>query len=68
LGTLLPIAAGIILAGVGLTNGVIDDRIFVAIVVIALVTSLMARPLMSRLLWHHPAMQARGAAPAMQRS
>jgi Kef-type K+ transport system membrane component KefB len=43
-------ATGIILAGVGLTNGVIDDRIFVAIVVTAMVTSLMAGPLMNRLL------------------
>ena len=44
-------ATGIILAGVGLANGVIDTRIFVAIVVMALVTSLMAGPMMSRLLW-----------------
>ena len=38
-----------------------DGRIFVAIVVMALVTSLMAAPLMSRLLWHHGAMHARNA-------
>jgi Kef-type K+ transport system membrane component KefB len=44
-------ATGIILAGVGLTNGVIDARNFVAIVVMAVVTSLMAGPMMSRLLW-----------------
>jgi Kef-type K+ transport system membrane component KefB len=43
-------ATGIILAGVGLTNRVIDERIFVAIVVTAMVTSLMAGPLMNRLL------------------
>jgi Kef-type K+ transport system membrane component KefB len=43
-------ATGIILAGVGLTNGVIDARIFVAVVVMALLTSLMAGPMMSRLL------------------
>ena len=43
-------ATGIILAGVGLANGVIDARIFVAMVVTALVTSLMAGPMMSRLL------------------
>jgi Kef-type K+ transport system membrane component KefB len=43
-------ATGIILAGVGLTNGIIDARIFVAIAVMAVVTSLMAGPLMSRLL------------------
>ena len=46
-------ATGIILAGVGLANGVIDERIFVAIVVMAVVTSLMAGPMMSRLLWDH---------------
>ena len=37
-------ATGIILAGVGRAAGVIDDRIFVAIVVMALVTSLLAGP------------------------
>jgi Kef-type K+ transport system membrane component KefB len=42
-------ATGIILAGVGLTNGVIDARIFVAIVVMAMVTSLMAGPVLNRL-------------------
>ena len=44
-------ATGIILAGVGLTNGVIDARNFVAIAIMAVVTSLMAGPMMSRLLW-----------------
>src|SRR4029450_6190883 len=43
-------ATGIILAGVGLTNGVIDARIFVAMVVMAAITSLIAGPMMSRLL------------------
>lgn len=43
-------ATGIILAGVGRTAGVIDDRIFVAIVVMALVTSMLAGPMMSWLL------------------
>jgi len=43
-------ATGIILAGVGLANRVIDERIFVAIVVMALVTSLMSGPLMTALL------------------
>ena len=43
-------ATGIILAGVGLTNGVIDARIFVAMVVMAATTSLIAGPMMSRLL------------------
>ncbi|HZI51880.1 MAG TPA: cation:proton antiporter, partial [Terriglobia bacterium] len=42
-------ATGIILAGVGLTNRVIDERIFVAIVVMAIVTSLMSGPIMNRL-------------------
>jgi Kef-type K+ transport system membrane component KefB len=43
-------ATGIILAGVGRAAGVIDDRIFVAIVVMALVTSLLAGPAMKWLL------------------
>jgi Kef-type K+ transport system membrane component KefB len=43
-------ATGIILAGVGLANKVIDERIFVAIVVMALATSLMSGPVMSRFL------------------
>lgn len=51
-------ATGIILAGVGLGHGVIDARIFVAIVVMALATSLMAGPMMSRLLWHRHAIVA----------
>ena len=63
-----PGATGIILAGVGLTNGVIDARIFVAIVVMALVTSLIAVPMMSRLLWSHQANTARSTAPAMGRA
>jgi Kef-type K+ transport system membrane component KefB len=43
-------ATGIILAGVGLAAGVIDDRIFVAIVVMALATSILAGPMMNWLL------------------
>jgi Kef-type K+ transport system membrane component KefB len=43
-------ATGIILAGVGRAAGVIDDRIFVAMVVMALVTSLLAGPAMNWLL------------------
>ena len=57
-------ATGIILAGVGLANHVIDERVFVAIVVMALVTSLMSGPMMNHLLakrWHVP---VRGAVPA----
>jgi Kef-type K+ transport system membrane component KefB len=45
-------ATGIILAGVGRAAGVIDDRIFVAVVVMALVTSILAGPVMSSLLSH----------------
>lgn len=37
-------ATGIILAGVGLENHVIDERIFVAIVVMAILTSLLSGP------------------------
>jgi len=46
-------ATGIILAGVGLANKVIDERIFVAIVVMAIVTSLMSGPAMNQLLERH---------------
>jgi Kef-type K+ transport system membrane component KefB len=60
-------ATGVILAGVGLANHVIDERIFVAIVVMALLTSLMSGPLMSRLLWHRQRAYIRQAAPAMER-
>lgn len=40
-------ATGIILAGVGLANGLIDDRIFVAIFIMALVTSFMSGMMMN---------------------
>ena len=50
-------ATGIILAGVGLANRVIDERIFVAIVVMALVTSLMSGPSMNYLLSHRMAVE-----------
>jgi Kef-type K+ transport system membrane component KefB len=43
-------ATGIILAGVGLASKVIDDRIFIALVVMALVTSILASPMMNWLL------------------
>jgi Kef-type K+ transport system membrane component KefB len=49
-------ATGIILAGVGLSNRVIDDRIFVAIVVMAMLTSLMSGPAMNYLLARHRAL------------
>jgi Kef-type K+ transport system membrane component KefB len=58
-------ATGIILAGVGLANGVIDARIFVALIVTALITSFMAGPMMNRLLWHHQTMHLAHARPAM---
>jgi Kef-type K+ transport system membrane component KefB len=40
-------ATGIILAGVGRAAGIIDDRIRVAIVVMAIATSLLAGPAMN---------------------
>lgn len=43
-------ATGIILAGVGREHGVIDDRLFVAMVVMAIVTSLMSGPAIRQLL------------------
>ena len=52
-------ATGIVLAGVGLTNRVIDERIFVAFVVMALVTSLISGPAMNRLLAHRRALRER---------
>jgi Kef-type K+ transport system membrane component KefB len=51
-------ATGIILAGVGRSAGVIDDRIFVAIVVMALLTSMIAGPMMNSLLSHRLAVRA----------
>lgn len=61
-------ATGIILAGVGLTNGVIDARIFVALIMTALLTSFMAGPMMSRLLWHRQTMHLVHSKPAMEGS
>ena len=43
-------ATGIILAGVGRAHGVIDDRLFVAMVVMAVITSLMSGPAIRALL------------------
>jgi Kef-type K+ transport system membrane component KefB len=43
-------ATGIILANVGLSNGLIDERIFVAMVIMAITTSMMAGPMMKWLL------------------
>lgn len=41
-------ATGIVLAGVGHAAGVIDDRLFVALVLMALVTTMVAGPMMKR--------------------
>jgi len=43
-------ATGIILASVGLANGLIDERIFVAMVVMAMITSLVSGPAMKTIL------------------
>jgi Kef-type K+ transport system membrane component KefB len=43
-------ATGIILAGVGLEHGLIDERIFVTLVVMAIVTSLVSGPAIKRLI------------------
>lgn len=43
-------ATGLILAGVGLSNGLIDERIFVAVVSMAILTTLVSAPAMSGLL------------------
>lgn len=61
-------ATGIILANVGLTMGVIDSRIFVAMVVTALLTSLMAGPAMNRLVGGEVAMNAPMRAPQETRT
>ncbi len=43
-------ATGVILAGVGLAHGIIDERLFVAMVVMAMTTSLLSGPAMNALL------------------
>ena len=48
-------ATGIILAAIGHRAGVVDDRVFVALAVMAFATSLLAGPLMKRLLPPGPA-------------
>jgi len=40
-------ATGIILAGIGLSNGLIDERIFVSLFITAIITSVAAGPLMT---------------------
>lgn len=51
-------AIGIILAGIGLDQGVIDQRTYVALVVMALGTSIMAGPLMKLFLTASPTLDA----------
>jgi Kef-type K+ transport system membrane component KefB len=55
-------ATGIILAGVGREHGVIDDRMFVAMVLMALITSLLSGPAIRGLLGLR-AIVARSAGP-----
>jgi hypothetical protein len=55
-----------VLGGIGLANGVIDARIFVAMVVMTLVTSMRAGPIMNRLLGTTPG-GPRAAVPAVRR-
>jgi Kef-type K+ transport system membrane component KefB len=57
-------ATGIILAGVGLEFGVIDERIFVTMVVMALVTSLVSGPAIKQVL----AKRAPAAIPALEKA
>jgi Kef-type K+ transport system membrane component KefB len=52
-------ATGLVLAAVGHKAGVIDDRVFVALAAMAILTTLLAGPMMSRLLRGHvPAARA----------
>lgn len=48
-------ATGIILAGIGLAHRVIDERIFVALVLMCLVTTLIATPAMQKLVHSYTA-------------
>jgi Kef-type K+ transport system membrane component KefB len=58
-------ATGIILAGAGRAAGMIGDRIFVAVVFMALITSVVAGPAMNWLLSHRIA-EARLAGRAVE--
>lgn len=58
-------ATGIILAGVGLKAGVIDQRLFVAVVVMCLVTSMIAGPAMNFFLGLPASAPERRAAPSV---
>ena len=59
-------ATGIILAGVGLAANVIDERLFVAIVIMALLTSLMSGPLMCHLLADRQPEPVRSVTPTLE--
>jgi Kef-type K+ transport system membrane component KefB len=59
-------AMEIILASVALEQHLIDERLFVALVVMALVTSLLSGPVMARLLAGHP--QLERASPQVEAS
>lgn len=59
-------ATGIILAGVGLAANVIDERLFVAIVIMALLTSLMSGPLMCHLLADRQPEPVRPVTPTLE--
>jgi Kef-type K+ transport system membrane component KefB len=51
-------ATGIILASVGLANHVIDEKIYVAVVIMAIITSLVSGPAMNALLAHRQTIPA----------
>lgn len=54
-------ATGIILASVGLANHVIDDQIYVAVVIMAIVTSLVSGPAMNYFLKNHKTVPAQAS-------
>ena len=56
-------ATGIILAGVGLAQGLIDQRIFVAFVIMAVATSVLSGPMMNSLLQRSGAAQVAHGQP-----
>ena len=56
-------ATGIILAGVGLAQGLIDQRIFVAFVIMSVATSVLSGPMMNSLLQRSAAAQAADGQP-----
>lgn len=60
-------ATGIILAGIGLSNGLIDERIFVSLFIMAITTSIAAGPLMTYFLASQktPRKEAESSLPAI---